>query len=65
MWGSGGVRIGEGVGEGWSGDRGRCGGVVEWGWGKVWESGGVRMGEGVGEWWSGDRERCGGGEEWG
>ena len=31
MWGSGGVGIGEGVGEWWSEDRGRCGGGVEWG----------------------------------
>ena len=31
MWGRGGVGIGEGVGEGWSGDRERCGGGVEWG----------------------------------
>ena len=31
MWGRGGVGIGEGVGEGWSGDGGRCGGGVEWG----------------------------------
>ena len=31
MWGRGGVGIGEGVEEGWSGDRGRCGGGVEWG----------------------------------
>ena len=43
MWGRGGVGIGagvaegwsgdigEGVGEGWCGDRGRCGGGVEWG----------------------------------
>ena len=29
LWGRGGVGIGEGVGEGWSGDRGRCGGGVE------------------------------------
>ena len=34
VWGSGGVGIGESVhggAKGWSGDRGRCGGGVEWG----------------------------------
>ena len=43
MWGRGGVGIGEGVGEGWSGDRGRCGVMAEWGgggWSAYWEGAG-------------------------